>query len=50
MAQFTATVVIPVWNQWQMTQACLEPSAPPLGVHDTVIVVETVSRTPLPPA
>ena len=44
MAQFTATVVIPVWNQWQMTQACLESLRPTLGVHDTVIVVDNGSE------
>jgi GT2 family glycosyltransferase/tetratricopeptide (TPR) repeat protein len=44
MSQFTATVVIPVWNQWQMTQACLESLRPTLGVHDTVIVVDNGSE------
>lgn len=44
MSQFSATVVIPVWNQWQMTQACLETLRPTLGVHDEVVVVDNGSE------
>lgn len=44
MAQPSVTVVIPVWNQWEMTKACLETLRPTLGVHDKVVVVDNGSE------
>ncbi|MDQ1397228.1 MAG: hypothetical protein QOG64_2487, partial [Acidimicrobiaceae bacterium] len=38
-----ASIVIPVWNQWQMTKGCLESLRPTLGVRDEVIVVDNGS-------
>ena len=38
-----ATVVVPVWNAWEQTQACLESLRPTLGVQDQVIVVDNGS-------
>ncbi len=44
MSQFSSTVVIPVWNQWEFTKACLDTLRPTLGVHDKVVVVDNGSR------
>jgi len=44
MTQFSVTVVIPVWNQWQFTSACLQTLRPTLGLHDTVVVVDNGSE------
>jgi len=38
-----ATIVIPVWNAWKETQACLESLRPTLGVQDQVVVVDNGS-------
>jgi GT2 family glycosyltransferase/tetratricopeptide (TPR) repeat protein len=38
-----ATVVVPAWNAWEQTQACLESLRPTLGVQDQVIVVDNGS-------
>ena len=38
-----ATIVVPVWNAWEQTQACLESLRPTLGVQDQVIVVDNGS-------
>src|SRR5438270_11903652 len=40
----SASIVIPVWNQWQMTKGCLESLRPTLGVRDEVIVVDNGSE------
>jgi GT2 family glycosyltransferase/tetratricopeptide (TPR) repeat protein len=47
MGRPTATVVIPAWNQWAMTRACLEALRPTLGPRDEVVVVDngSVDRT-----
>ena len=44
----TASIVIPVWNQWEVTRACLESLRPTLGVRDEVIVVDNGSRDDTP--
>lgn len=36
--------MIPVWNQWQFTNACLESLRPTLGARDEVIVVDNGSE------
>ncbi|MEO8603312.1 MAG: glycosyltransferase [bacterium] len=38
------SIVIPVWNQWEMTRACLESLAPTLRPGDQVIVVDNGSH------
>jgi GT2 family glycosyltransferase len=38
-----ATIVIPVWNQWDLTRACLESLRPTLGMRDKVVVVDNGS-------
>jgi GT2 family glycosyltransferase/tetratricopeptide (TPR) repeat protein len=38
-----ATVVVPAWNAWEQTQACLESLRPTLGVQDQVVVVDNGS-------
>ena len=30
----SASIVIPVWNGWELTRACLETLRPTLGVRD----------------
>lgn len=37
------TVVIPAWNEWDLTRACLESLRPTLGVRDEVVVVDNGS-------
>jgi GT2 family glycosyltransferase/tetratricopeptide (TPR) repeat protein len=38
-----ASVIIPAWNEWALTRACLESLRPTLGVRDEVIVVDNGS-------
>ncbi len=38
------TVVIPAWNAWATTRACLQSLRPTLAVHDQVVVVDNGSR------
>jgi GT2 family glycosyltransferase len=38
-----AAIVIPAWNAWEMTRACLESLRPTMGVGDRVIVVDNGS-------
>ncbi len=38
------SIVIPVWNQWPMTQACLASLRPTLGAADQVVVVDNGSH------
>jgi len=40
----SASIVIPVWNQWGFTKACLDSLRPTLGVRDEVIVVDNGSE------
>ena len=42
-ARPTATVVIPVWNSWDFTAACLGTLRSTLGPRDTVVVVDNGS-------
>ena len=42
------SIVIPAWNAWDETQACLESLRPTLGLHDQVIVVDNGSRDATP--
>lgn len=39
----TASIIIPVWNEWELTRACLESLRPTLGLRDQVIVVDNGS-------
>jgi GT2 family glycosyltransferase/tetratricopeptide (TPR) repeat protein len=39
----TASIVIPAWNEWELTRACLESLRPTLGLRDQVIVVDNGS-------
>lgn len=43
-----ASIVIPVWNEWPVTRACLAALRPTLGRHDEVIVVDNGSRDATP--
>src|SRR5438874_776923 len=40
MSRTPATIVIPVWNQWELTRACLDSLRPTLGVRDQVVIVD----------
>src|SRR5438270_7219028 len=40
----SASIVIPVWNQWEATKACLDSLRPTLGLRDEVIVVDNGSQ------
>ena len=40
----SASIVIPAWNEWELTRACLETLRPTLGVRDEVIVVDNGSQ------
>lgn len=40
----SASIVIPAWNEWELTRACLETLRPTLGVRDEVIVVDNGSE------
>lgn len=44
----TASIVIPAWNAWEHTEACLESLRPTLGVRDEVIVVDNASTDATP--
>src|SRR5579884_936385 len=44
MARPPATVVIPVWNAWELTRACLDSLRPTLRPRDQVVVVDNGSR------
>src|SRR5437870_10005127 len=44
MSRLPATIVIPVWNQWELTRACLESLRPTLGVRDQVVIVDNGSE------
>src|SRR3954453_8632543 len=44
MSRLPATIVIPVWNQWELTRACLESLRPTLGVRDEVVIVDNGSE------
>ena len=44
MSRTPATIVIPVWNQWELTRACLESLRPTLGVRDQVVIVDNGSE------
>ena len=46
----TASIVIPAWNAWEHTEACLESLRPTLGVRDEVIVVDNGSTDATPRA
>jgi glycosyltransferase involved in cell wall biosynthesis len=39
----TASIIIPAWNEWELTRACLESIRPTLGLRDQVIVVDNGS-------
>ena len=40
---FAVTIVIPVWNRWDLTRACLASLAPTLRPGDEVVVVDNGS-------
>src|ERR671925_1106267 len=44
MPHAAATIVIPVWNRWELTRACLESLRPTLGPRDRVVVVDNGSE------
>ncbi|MER3453164.1 MAG: hypothetical protein C4344_05870, partial [Acidimicrobiia bacterium] len=48
MTRPTATIVIPVWNEWATTRACLDALRPTLGVRDEVVVVDNGSTDATP--
>jgi GT2 family glycosyltransferase len=39
----SATIVIPAWNEWALTRACLETLRPTLSLRDRVVVVDNGS-------
>jgi GT2 family glycosyltransferase len=39
----SATLVIPAWNEWALTRACLETLRPTLSLRDKVVVVDNGS-------
>lgn len=39
----SASIIIPAWNEWELTRSCLESLRPTLGLHDQVIVVDNGS-------
>ncbi len=43
MQRPAASIVILAWNEWELTQACLDSLRPTLGLHDEVIVVDNGS-------
>src|SRR6059058_6081153 len=43
-----ASIVIPVWNQWDVTRACLDSLRPTLGPRDEVIIVDNGSEDETP--
>ncbi|MDA8400659.1 MAG: glycosyltransferase [Actinomycetota bacterium] len=48
MVRPAATIIIPVWNAWGVTQACLESLRPTIGVRDEVVVVDNGSGDATP--
>lgn len=44
MSRAPATVVIPVWNAWELSRACLDSLRPTLRPRDQVVVVDNGSR------
>jgi GT2 family glycosyltransferase/tetratricopeptide (TPR) repeat protein len=48
MSHPPATIVIPVWNQWELTRACLDSLRPTLAVQDKVVVVDNGSADGTP--
>lgn len=44
----SVTVVIPVWNGWDVTAGCLGTLRPTLGEHDRVVVVDNGSEDATP--
>jgi GT2 family glycosyltransferase len=47
-SRLAASIVVPAWNAWPVTRACLESLRPTLGPKDEVIVVDngSVDETP----
>ena len=43
MVRAPATVVIPVWNAWELTRACLDSLGPTLRPRDQVVVIDNGS-------
>lgn len=43
MQRPAASIVILAWNEWELTQACLDSLRPTLGLHDEVIVIDNGS-------
>ncbi len=41
--RLSASIVIPAWNAWEHTRACLEALRPTMGPHDKAIVVDNGS-------
>lgn len=48
MARPAASIIIPVWNAWKVTQACLESLRSTLGARDEVVVVDNGSTDATP--
>jgi GT2 family glycosyltransferase len=40
----SVSIVIPAWNEWELTRACLESLRPTMGLRDEVIVVDNGSE------
>src|SRR5687768_3508629 len=40
----SATIVIPAWNEWELTRACLDTLRPTMRLGDEVVVVDSGSR------
>ncbi len=43
MQRSAASIVLLAWNEWELTQACLDSLRPTLGLHDEVILVDNGS-------
>jgi GT2 family glycosyltransferase len=43
MPRSPVTVVIPVWNQWNLTSRCLDSLRPAMGPRDQVVVIDNGS-------
>src|SRR4051812_4168784 len=43
MTSFSVSIVIPAWNQWEFTRACLDTLLPTIGVRDEIIIVDNGS-------
>ncbi len=48
MSRSPATIVIPVWNAWESTRACLDSLRSTLGIRDRVVVVDNGSSDATP--